>query len=115
MKTNENEIRRLQELVRRLESRVVEICERIETLKTEDARRVIVANSEKNARRQVLKLARKHGIPFDDEFKTDTRCAVWAPPSLDREDRDPHFGDHYVYSWAEALQRVSNYVEALSK
>lgn len=55
-------------------------------------------------------LAAEHGITIDD---TDWRSLghLWidCPPWFN-EDTDPFYGEHIVTSWAEALERVNEYI-----
>lgn len=60
-------------------------------------------------------LARKHEIEVTAGEPSPDCIWVGPPPSLTDEDTDRYAGDHYVYDWAEALERVRGYVEDLGK
>lgn len=58
-------------------------------------------------------LARRHGIQIDVGDPSPDCIYVSLPDGATIGDR--HEGDHYVYDWASALDRVNGYVEDLTK
>lgn len=58
-------------------------------------------------------LARKHGIQIEVGDPSPDCIYVTLPEECGIKDR--HEGDHYVYDWAEALDRVKGYVEDLTR
>lgn len=58
-------------------------------------------------------LAESLGIEIDTDLEQS--IGVWPPkPILDDEDRDPHYGDHYVPDRRSARQRVMEYAALLA-
>lgn len=79
--------------------------------------KVKVKDTEATVRRKARTLAAKHGIEIEAERLYDggeyyTRIIVWGQSDIcDDEVRDPFFGDHYADDWADALERVQEYVK----
>jgi hypothetical protein len=79
--------------------------------------KVKVKDTEATTRRKARTLAAKHGIEIETERLWDggeyyTRIIVWGQPGVcDDEARDPFYGDHYADDWADALERVQEYVK----
>lgn len=68
-------------------------------------------DTERKPRTAAKALAAQHGIIIEvGDPQPD--CIYIHHPALE-EESDPHSGDHYVYSWGEALGRVNDYIEAL--
>jgi len=76
-----------------------------------------VKDVEATVRRKARTLAAKHGIKIEVERLYDgsdyyTSIIVWGQRDIcDDEERDPFFGDHYAEDWADALERVQDYVK----
>jgi hypothetical protein len=79
--------------------------------------KVKVKDTEATVRRKARALAAKHGIEIEAERLWDggeyyTRIIVWGQSDIcDDEARDPFLGDHYADDWADALERVQEYVK----
>lgn len=71
-------------------------------------------HKEKGSKHLATRLARKHGIVIDDEFKEHARIWVY-PPDEFPSSKDPYPDEHYVYSWFEALEHVIAYANILTK
>jgi multidrug efflux pump subunit AcrA (membrane-fusion protein) len=66
---------------------------------------------EKKAARQARSLAKKHGI--DVSIDTDVHTIWIYPPDgmYANEEDDPWYDHHYVDTWEEALERVTDYIQ----
>ena len=75
--------------------------------------------SEDSDRRKARKLAQTYSIEIEIErWDGYNRTVVWGPhwaPHVDEEELDPFHGDHYAEDWADALGRVEDYVELITK
>lgn len=77
-------------------------------------------DTEATVRRKARALAAKHNIEIETDRLYDggeyyTRIIVWGQPGIaDDEERDPFYGDHYADDWADALERVQEYVKLAS-
>jgi hypothetical protein len=76
-----------------------------------------VKDTEATIRRKARALAAKHGIEIETERLWDgseyyTRIIVWGQPDVCNDEAgDPFCGDHYADDWADALERVQEYVK----
>jgi hypothetical protein len=76
-----------------------------------------VKDTEATVRRKARALAAKHGIEIEtyrnyDDGEYYTQIIVWGLSGIcDDEERDPFCGDHYADDWADALERVQEYVK----
>lgn len=79
--------------------------------------KVKVKDTEATIRRKARTLAAKHGIEIETYRSYDfgdyhNSIIVWGQPGVcDDEERDPFCGDHYADDWADALERVQEYVK----
>lgn len=79
--------------------------------------KVKVKDPEAAARSKARALAAKHGVEIETYRNYDggeyyTSIIVWGQPSVcDVEGLDPFCGDHYAYDWADALERVQEYIK----
>ena len=75
--------------------------------------KVKVKDTEATVRRKARALAAQHGIEIETWLDCDgLRIIVWGQADIcDDEERDPFFGDHYADDWADALERVQEYVK----
>lgn len=69
-------------------------------------------DTDRKDREAAKKLARRYGVEIDMGDPGADNIYV-THPRLVSETDDPHYGDHYVYSWSGVLRRVEDYVEAL--
>lgn len=98
--------------------RAAEVAAALETqlaleVASEEAR-VKKQKRERNCRIAARRTARQNGIEVDDEVVDFDRISVWPPESLQGDDKDPFDGDHYVYNWEDALERVNAYAKLLA-
>lgn len=70
-------------------------------------------DTERKPRAEAKALAALHGIEI--EVGDPSPDCIYVSTGLLGPDQDPHEGDHYVYSWSEALTRVRDYVAALGR
>lgn len=91
-------------------------------IKNVDAQTVIpvqpkVEATEGSARRKAMALAAKYGIQAYRDKELDSKPLWVGPPEGmfegEDEEKDPFYGDHYVYEWVEALERVEEYVKVV--
>ena len=74
-------------------------------------------DTEATIRRKAKRLADEHGIDIEtyrsyDFGEYNSSIIVWGQRDIcDDEARDPFFGDHYADDWADALERVQEYVK----
>lgn len=75
-------------------------------------------DTEATVRRKTKRLAEGHNIDVEVERwwegrEVYNRIIVWGPRGIDMDD-DPFEGDHYADDWADALERVEEYVKWLN-
>lgn len=109
------EIARLNRYLTRLQESADALRLRIERLREVDQHKAEAALQDSRAKLKAKKLAKEHGIEIEDEQKEFDRLAVWPPEPLRDEGLDTFDGDHYVYDWTNALERVERYVQDLQK
>jgi hypothetical protein len=79
--------------------------------------KVKVKDTEATIRRKAKRLADEYGIDIEtyrsyDFGEYNSSIIVWGQRDIcDDEERDPFFGDHYADDWADALERVQEYVK----
>jgi hypothetical protein len=61
----------------------------------------------------VLRLARQYNIEVDDQQKEFDQIWIYPPPALTDGALDRFDGDHCVFDWADAMQRVKGYISDL--
>lgn len=75
------------------------------------------ATSEDGVRRKARQLAKAHGIGIETYRAGDyNSIIVWGPSwvqDIDEEAVDPFYGDHYADDWADALERVEEYIKLI--
>jgi hypothetical protein len=76
------------------------------------------AKAEEKARREAKRLAKAHDIEIEVNTyghgpERDVSIIVWGPDFRNGED-DPFEGDHYADDWADALERVAEYVKLIN-
>jgi hypothetical protein len=69
-------------------------------------------DTQRKDREEAKRLARANGVEIEVGNPSPDCIYVWCP-QFD-EDNDPYEGDHYVYDWSEALERVKGYVDAIN-
>lgn len=72
------------------------------------------ADPERGARQKAKALAELHGVEIEVEPGRDGNVIVWGLKDLP-DAEDPHEGDHYANGWADALERVQEYVDISTK
>jgi hypothetical protein len=108
------EINRLNRYLTRLEESAEALRLRINRLKELDRHKAEAALQDSKAKLKAKKLAKEYSIEIEDEQKDFDRLAVWPPEPL-RDQLDTYDGDHYVYDWTNALERVERYIQDLQK